>query len=123
MIYDTPIFKFTSRILLRLVVQSYSTLCSPMDCRPLGSSVHGIFQARIPEWVTISWASLIAQLVKNLCNAGDPSSIPGSGKSPGEGIGYPLQYSWASVVVQLVKNPPIEQEMQIRSLSREDPLE
>ena len=28
------------------------------------------------------------------CNAGDPSSIPGSGSSPGEGIGYPLQYSW-----------------------------
>ena len=32
--------------------------------------------------------------------------IPGSGKSPGEGIGYPLQYSWASLVAQLVKNPP-----------------
>ena len=37
------------------------------------------------------------------CNAGDPSSIPGSGRSPGEGIGYPLQYSWASRVAQLVK--------------------
>ena len=31
------------------------------------------------------------------CNAGDPSSIPGLGKSTGEGIGYPLQYSWASL--------------------------
>ena len=30
-------------------------------------------------------------------NAGDPSSIPGSGRSSGEGIGYLLQYSWASV--------------------------
>ena len=40
------------------------------------------------------------------CNAGDPSSIPGLGRSPGEGIGYPLQYSWASLVAQLVKNPP-----------------
>ena len=39
-------------------------------------------------------------------NAGDPGSIPGSGRSPGEGIGYPLQYSWASLVAQLVKNPP-----------------
>ena len=39
-------------------------------------------------------------------NAGDPSSIPGSGKSPGERIGYPLQYSWASLVAQLVKNSP-----------------
>ena len=40
------------------------------------------------------------------CNAGDPSSIPGSGRSPGEGIGYPLQYSWASLVAQTVKSPP-----------------
>jgi len=32
------------------------------------------------------------------CKAGDPSSIPGSGRSPLEGIGYPLQYSWASLV-------------------------
>ena len=40
------------------------------------------------------------------CNAGDPSSIPNSGRSGGEGIGYPLQYSWASLVVQLVKNFP-----------------
>ena len=40
------------------------------------------------------------------CKAGDPSLIPGSGRSPGEGIGYPLQYSWASLVAQLVKNPP-----------------
>ena len=35
---------------------------------------------------------------------GHPSLIPGSGRSPGEGIGYPLQYSWASLVAQLVKN-------------------
>ena len=40
------------------------------------------------------------------CNAGDPSLIPGSGRSAGEGIGYPLQYSWASLVAQLIKNPP-----------------
>ena len=39
------------------------------------------------------------------CNAGDPSSIPGLGRSPGEGIGYPLQYSWGSLVAQMVKNP------------------
>ena len=39
-------------------------------------------------------ASLIAQLVKNPpCNSGDPGSIPGSGRSPGEGKVYPLQYS------------------------------
>ena len=37
-------------------------------------------------------------------NSGDPSSIPRSGRSAGEGIGYPLQYSWSSLVAQLVKN-------------------
>ena len=43
-------------------------------------------------------------------NAGDPSSIPGLGRSSGEGIGYPLQYSWASLVSQLVNNLPAMQE-------------
>ena len=50
---------------------------------------------------------------KSACNAGDPGSIPGSGRSPGEGIGYPLQYSWVSLVAQLVKNPPAMQETQV----------
>ena len=45
-----------------------------------------------------------------VCNAGDPGSIPGSGRCTGEGIGYALQYSWASLVAQLVKNPPAMQE-------------
>ena len=44
------------------------------------------------------------------CNAGDPCLIPGSGRSTGEEIGYPLQYSWASLVAQLVKNLPAMQE-------------
>ena len=49
----------------------------------------------------------IAQLLKNPpVNAGDTSLIPGSGRSPGEGIGYPLQYSSAYLVAQTVKNPP-----------------
>ena len=60
---------------------------------------------------------------ESACNAGDPSSIPGSGRSTGEGIGYPLQYSWASLVAQLVKNPPAMRETWIRSLGWEDPLE
>ena len=47
---------------------------------------------------------------ESACNAGDPSSIPGSGRSTGKGIGYPLQYSWASLVAQLIKNPPAVQE-------------
>ena len=49
--------------------------------------------------------------------------IPGSGRSPGEGIGYPLQYSWASLVAQLVKNPPAMRETWVLSLGQEDPLE
>ena len=43
-------------------------------------------------------------------NVGDPDSIPGLGRSPGEGICYPLQYSWAFLVAQLVKNLPAMQE-------------
>ena len=43
---------------------------------------------------------------ESTCNVGDLGSIPGLGRSPGEGIGYPLQCSWASLVVQTVKNPP-----------------
>ena len=45
------------------------------------------------------------------------------GKSPGEGIGYPLQYSWASLVAQMVKNLPVMQEIWVQSLGWEDPLE
>ena len=56
-------------------------------------------------------------------NAGDPGLIPGSGRSPGEGIGHPLQYSWASLVPQLVKNPPAMWEIWVWSLGWEDPLE
>ena len=67
-------------------------------------------------------ASLIAQL-ESACNAGDPSAIPGLGRSTGEGIGYPLQYSWASFVVPLVTNPPAMWETWVRSLGWEDPLE
>ena len=50
--------------------------------------------------------SSLVDLQESTCNAGDPGSIPGLGRSPGEGIVYPLQYSWASLVVQTVKNPP-----------------
>ena len=60
---------------------------------------------------------------ESACNAGDPGSIPGSRRSPGEGIGYPLQYFWASVVVQLVQNPPAMQDTWVQSLGWEDPLE
>ena len=57
------------------------------------------------------------------CNAGDRGSIPGSGRFPGEEIGYPLQYPWASLVAQTVKNPPAMRETWVRSLGCEDSLE
>ena len=60
---------------------------------------------------------------ESACNAGDPGSIPGPGRSAGEGIGYPLQYSWASLVAQLVKNLPTMWETWVLSLGWEDSLE
>ena len=60
---------------------------------------------------------------ESVCNAEDPSLIPGWGRSAGEGIGYPLKYSWASLLAQLVKNPPAMQETSVRSLGWEYPLE
>ena len=155
-----------------LIAQSCLTLCDPTDYSPLGSSLHGISQIRILEWVAISfsrgsswprdwtrvssiscidrwifyqWATreapslaiflnnkIVNILVihffwrrgfpdssvgkESACNAGDPGSIPASGRSTGEGIGYSLQYSWASLVAQLVKNLPAIQETWVQSL-------
>ena len=56
------------------------------------------------------------------CSAGDSGSIPGLGRSAGEGIGYPRQYSWASPVAQLVKSLPAMRETWVQSLGWEDPL-
>ena len=60
---------------------------------------------------------------ESACNAGDPGLIPGSGRSPGEGIGYPLQYSLSPLVAQLAKNPSAMQENWVQSLCWEDSLE
>ena len=60
---------------------------------------------------------------ESTCNAGDPGLIPALGRSTGEGIGYPPQYSWASLVAQLVKNLPAMRETWVQSLGwEEDPL-
>ena len=66
--------------------------------------------------------SPVAQLVRNLL-AMQEILIPGSGRTPGEGIGYPLQYSWTSLVAQMVKNLPAMQKTPVRFLGWEDPLE
>ena len=65
------------------VAQSCPTLSHRMDCSPPGSSVHGIFQARVLEWGAIAFSR----------DAGDSGSIPESGRSPGGGNGNPFQYS------------------------------
>ena len=72
----------------------------------------------------LPWTSLVAQLVKNLpAMQGTPVSIPGSGRSPGEGIGYSFQYSWASLVSQTIKNLPALPETWVWSLDWEELLE
>ena len=81
-------------------------LCDPMNC-----TVLGILQAKILEWAAFPFYS------------GSSSSIPGLGRSAGEGIVYLLQYSWASLVARLVKNPPAMWETWVWSLGWEDPLE
>ena len=88
--------------------QSCPTLSDPMDCSLPGSTVHGIFQARVLEWaaiafsdicvqVHVNWASQVALVVKYTAdNAGgvrDAGSIPGLGRSPGGGHDNLLQYS------------------------------
>ena len=75
-----------------------------------------------PPWPALSYAGSSASK-ECTSDAGDPSSIPGSGTSAGEGIGYPLQYSWASLVAQMVKNLPAIQESWVPSLGWEDHLE
>ena len=67
------------------------------------------------------WGFLVDQLVKNLPAMQEtPGSISGSGRTPGEGIGYPLQYSWASLVVQMIKNQTATWETWVRSLGWEE---
>ena len=99
-----------------------------MDC-----TVHGILQARILEWVayplsrgsfqTRNQPGVFCIAGKFLAHAGDLGSIPRSGRSSGEGIGYPFQCSWTSLVAQLVKNLTAMWETLVRSLGWEDPLE
>ena len=60
---------------------------------------------------------------ESACNVEDPGLIPGSGRSPGDGIDYPLQDSWAFLVAETVKNLPAMQETWVLSLGWEDPLE
>ena len=77
-----------------------------------------------PHWPKSSFGGFPGSSAgkKSSSNAGDPGSIPGLGRPPGEAIGYPLLCSWASLVAQLVKNLPAVRETWVRSLGWEDPL-
>ena len=79
----------------------------------------------MPCWTILaSWGfpdSLAGK--ESTCNAGNPGPISGLGRSAGEAIGYPLQYSWASLVTQLVKNLPAMWETWVQCLDWGDLLE
>ena len=82
--------------------------CSPVLCISCVHTNLEISTVHISICVVSTYgASLVAQLVKN---AGEPSSIPGLGRSPGEGIGYPFQYSWTCLVAQIIKYLPAVRE-------------
>ena len=96
------------------VLAPISKSCPSLSCCDAMSPTLSCYKAG----VTISIHYLIIFIIiivqagssvgkESACNAGDPGLIPGSGRSPGEGIGYPLQYSWASLVAQMVKNLPV----------------
>ena len=92
------------------VAQMCPTLCNPMDCSLRGSSVYGIFQARVLEWVAISFSRKhsTAQPQIALDSHLSISTLPG-----------------ASLVAQMVKQETCftMRETWVRSLGREDPLE
>ena len=97
-----------------------------LSCHLLGRSrvVLGIHRFQNPvEWRFLAIKGFFDSSVGSACNAGDPGSIPGLGRSPREGIGYPQQYSWAFLVAQMIKNSPTMWETWIQSVGWEDPLE
>ena len=95
-------FKWHDSCFLHRYVQIAQSVEHPFKLRVQGSSPC--------SGATFLWGSPGSSAGKeSTCNAGDPGSIPGSGRSAGGGIVYPLQ-CWASLVAQPVKNPPAMQE-------------
>ena len=109
--------------------RSWGCSCEPGDDPPPGLC---FLEASLLRYGDYGWQNtLVFELgfpgssadKESACDAGDPGSIPESGRSPGEGIGYPLQYSWASLVAQMVKNRSAVWKTRVRLLGWEDPLE
>ena len=99
----------------------YSCLENPMDREAWQVAVHGVAKSLDTTKHTHTHFPDSSAGKEPTCSAGDPSSIPRSGRSTRVGIGNPLQYS--SFVVQLVKNPSAMWETWVPSLGWEDPLE
>ena len=98
-----------------------------MDREAWHAVVHGVTKSltRLSDWTEVYWLCFVgfpgsSAGKKSACNPRDSGWFPGSGRSPGNGISYPLQYFWASLVAQTVKNPPAMQETWVRSLGWED---
>ena len=136
----TPRQSLTPRLHINTQVLLLSSLCYNIQSSSSGCLMTVVFSPDTPgdpdihKWFWESspkctyvclctWHTYSSVGKEPTCNAGDPGLIPGSGRSSGEGIGYPLQHSWASPVAQLVKNPPAMQETWVQSLGWEDPLE
>ena len=106
-----------------LIAQSCLTICNHLDSSPPGSSVHGLFLARILQWVAIpcfrgsfqprdqSWVSHIASKQVLYCLSQGSVSALGEPSSVVILLGLLFKlYFWASLIAQLVKNPPAMQE-------------
>ena len=88
-----------------------------------------VIPSSYPSFISICFFSFLLDFSglsagkESACNCGDPSLIPGLGRSPGERIGHPRQNSWASLVAQLVKTPLLMLETWVWCLCWKDPLE
>ena len=103
-----------------MVSSQNSCPLEPQHMTLLGNGVLNVVKIRMVMSLYGIWGGSSAGK-ESTCNAGNPDLIPESRRSPGEGIGYPLQYSWASLVAQLVQNPPATRETWVPSLGWEDP--
>ena len=111
-----PFLTFKSKAILS---QAAGNLCCPF-----GDKLRYFLEASTASWpcktpweLDEMWGFPRGSAGKeSACNVGDLGLTPGLGRSPGEGIGYALQYSWASLVAQLVKNLIAMQETWTQSL-------
>ena len=136
----TPRQPLTPRLLVNTQVLLLSSLCYNIQSLSSGClmtivfspdtpgdpDIHKWFWGSSPKCTYVclcTWHAYNSVGKESTCDAGDPGLLPGSGRSAGEGVGYPLQRSWASLMAQLVKNLPAMQENWVQSLGWEDPLE